>query len=142
MVWKLFLKNVRKLRIIPTQQTVISCGRFFALAGYYSKFIKDVSRISKPLSDMLPPTSPKKNKKFERKDWKWGNEQQQTFQMLKDLLTSSSVLAYPQFDREFELHTDASSQGLGAVLCQKQDDSTTRVIDYASHSLSKPERHH
>ena len=52
----------------------------------------------------------------------WSSACQEAFTRLKELLTSPPVLAYPNFDRQFVLHTDASSRGLGAVLEQEQDD--------------------
>ena len=58
---------------------------------------------------------------------------------LKEKLTSAPVLSYPLFDRPFILETDASGEGLGAVLCQIQDDSLSHPIAYASRSLSKAE---
>jgi len=53
----------------------------------------------------------------------WGKEEQNVFENLKDKLTSPPILGYPDFQQRFELHTDASTQGLGAVLYQKQGDS-------------------
>ena len=55
----------------------------------------------------------------------WGNE----------CPTSALVLAYPQFDDEFLLETDASGLGLGAVLAQRQEDSLVRPIAFACHTL-------
>lgn len=75
------------------------------------------------------------------KEWKWGVQQEETFNKLKEL-SSPPVLAYPQFDKPFEVHTDASSKGLGAVLYQMQQDGKMAVISYASRGLSKPERNY
>ena len=57
-------------------------------------------------------------------------------------ITSPSVLAYPNFDRWFVLHTDASRHGLGAVLEQEHDDGLFHPIAYASRTLSKHEKRH
>ncbi len=67
---------------------------------------------------------------------------QEAFQALKDLLTSPPVLAYPCFDKGFAMHTDASGQGLGAVLEQEQSDGKPHPITYASRTLSKAESHY
>ena len=51
---------------------------------------------------------------------------------LKQLLTQAPVLAFPNFDQEFILETDASGVELGAILAQRQQDVTVRPIAYAS----------
>lgn len=56
-----------------------------------------------------------------------------------DELTSAPVMAYPDFELPLILHTNASNEGLGAVLYQQQD-GKLRVIDYASRSLSPAEK--
>ena len=52
------------------------------------------------------------------------------------------MLSYPQFGRPFLIETDASGNGLGAVLSQKQDDGSTRPIAYASRTLQPHERNY
>ena len=59
-------------------------------------------------------------------------ECQQAFEHLKQLCSQSPILAYANYKKPFKLHTDASENGLGAVLYQKQDDGTDHVIAYAS----------
>ena len=64
----------------------------------------------------------------------------EAFKRLKTSLTNAPVLAYPRFDREFLLETDASGVGLGAVLSQRQDDDTIRPIAFASRTLQPHEQ--
>ena len=52
------------------------------------------------------------------------------------------MLAYPDFSKEFALETDASKQGLGAMLSQFQEDSKLHPLFYASHSLSSSEKNY
>ena len=65
-----------------------------------------------------------------------------SFEMLKELLTSAPVLAFPDFSIPFILETDASLQGLGAVLAQQQSDKLVRPIVCASQCLQSHERNY
>ena len=72
----------------------------------------------------------------------WTPECQLAFDQLKDLCTSTPILAYADYKKPFQLQTDASDLGLGAVLYQVNDDKHQRVIAYASRSLSNTERNY
>ena len=71
----------------------------------------------------------------------WGPEQQEAFETLQRLCTESPILAYADIKAPFIPHTDASGDGLGAVLYQVQE-GKQRVIAYASQSLTKSERNY
>ena len=71
----------------------------------------------------------------------WNQEHQTALEDLIDSLTSSPILAYPQFDQPYVLHTDASKDGLGAILYQRQE-GKMRVITYASRTLSPDEKNY
>ena len=71
----------------------------------------------------------------------WTEAAASAFEHLKKLCTSNPILAYPDYKLPFVLHTDSSSEGLGAVLYQKQN-GKLRVIAYASRSVSKSESHY
>ena len=69
----------------------------------------------------------------------WTAECQQAFEQLKQVCSQTPILAYANYKKPFKLHTDASENGLAAVLYQKQDDGTTHITAYASWTLSKSE---
>ncbi|WVZ58292.1 hypothetical protein U9M48_008575 [Paspalum notatum var. saurae] len=105
-------------------QTVTEIRSFLGLAGYYRRFIKDFSKIAKPMTALT-----QKNAKFA-----WSSKCEEAFGTLKTLLTSAPVLAQPDITKPFDVYCDASGSGLGCVLMQEG-----RVIAYASCQLRKHE---
>lgn len=82
---------------------------FLCLAKYYRKFIKSFSKIASSLSNL----SDKKGQVL-----KWDEACVVAFNELKKLLSSSKVVKYSEFDKEFEMHMDASGFAIGNVLMQ------------------------
>jgi len=137
-------EKVDKIRHWPTPTSPEEVRKFLGFAGYYRKFVAGFSQIARPLSELMPKTAKKKTRSRQpthEVDWKWGPEQEEAFTTLKTCLTSPPVLGYADFAKPFELHTDASCQGLGAVLYQEQD-GQLRAIAYASRSLNRSEKHY
>ncbi|GJX43066.1 putative reverse transcriptase domain-containing protein [Tanacetum coccineum] len=97
------------------------------LAGYYRRFIQGFSKIAKPLTKLT-----QKNKKYI-----WGKDQETAFQLLKQKLCEAPILALPEENDDFVVYCDASLQGLGAVLMQKE-----KVIAYASRQLKPHEENY
>ena len=132
-------EKISKVKNWPVPTNADEVRSFVSFAGYYRRYVKDFSKLAKPLTDLLPPTSVKKNKKKQnQKEWRWTDCEQVAFDNLKDALTKPPVLAFPDFEQPFELHIDASARGLGAILYNIQDQQK-KVIAYASRSLSKSE---
>ncbi|WVZ86030.1 hypothetical protein U9M48_032875 [Paspalum notatum var. saurae] len=116
-----------KVKDVPNwkqPETVTEIGSFLGLAGYYRRFIKDFSKIAKPMTSLT-----KKNAKFV-----WGPKCEEGFQELKKPLTTAPALAQPDVTKPFDVYCDASGRGLGCVLMQEG-----RVIAYASRQLRKHE---
>jgi hypothetical protein len=90
---------------------------FLGLAGYYRRFIKEFSKISKPMTELL-----EKDKKFE-----WTSACEGSFQELKKRLTTAPILVMPDMEKSFSIYCDASGQGLGCVLMQDGN-----MVAYAS----------
>ena len=127
----------------PVPTTPEDVRRFLGFVGYYRRFIEGFSAIAHPLNILLPDTKKKARKgaksKKSTEGWIWGREQQDSFDRLKEKLTTYPILGFPDYQKPFELHTDASMSSIGAVLYQQQGD-VKRVIAYASRSLSKSEQ--
>ena len=114
----------------PTPRSVRETRQFLGLSSYYRRFIPMFSRVAQPLHSLT-----KKGAQFE-----WNVDCQRAFEELKSHLTHTPVLCYPSFEKDFVLETDASSQGIGAVLSQRQEDGQLHPVAYASRSLSPAEK--
>jgi len=71
---------------------------------------------------------------------KWGKEQEESYELMKKVLTETPVLIHPNFEKDFILSTDASGYALGAVLEQEGDDKKIHPVGYASKTLTKAEQ--
>ena len=106
--------NNKKIEIIqnhPTPKTKKQLKSFLGLANYYRKYIPGVAKIMEPLNKLL-----RKNVKFE-----WCEQCESSFETLKEKLTSSPILAFPNFDLDFQLSVDACNTSIGYILTQIQD---------------------
>ena len=84
--------KIEKIKNWPRPTNEDELRSFVAFCGYYRRFVKDFSKVTKPLTDILPPTSTKKKvKQKPSKDWKWEQEQEDTFNKLKEILTSPPI---------------------------------------------------
>jgi transposase InsO family protein len=128
----------------PVPSSPAELRTFLGMVGYHRRGIQGFAQIASPLYDLLNQHPPGRRKGRSRKtvipsNWKWTSIHQAAFASLKEKLTTSPVLAFPDFNKEFVLEVDSSHSGLGAVLLQDQD-SRRRVIAYASRGLRKSER--
>lgn len=121
--------KVRAIQEFPVPTNLRAVRRFIGVASWYRRFVPDFARIIAPLTRLT------------RKDvkWTWEQPQQETFQVMKKRLTEAPILCCPDFSVKFVLQTDASDEGLGAVLYQHIDNQEC-VVSYISRTLSDPER--
>lgn len=125
----------------PVPNTLKELRSFLGFCSYYRRFIEDFSQVAGPLHDVVntcvcQPSAAQADKAFK---FSWTPECQQSFEHLKERLTSAPTTGYADFTLPFVLETDASSLGLGAVLYQQQGGKKT-VIAYASRRLRGAER--
>ena len=106
--------------------------------NYYRKFIPKYAQVARPINQLVSGENANKKKTLVN----WTNECQVAFEHLKHLFSQTPILAYANFTKPFKLHTDASENGLGAVLYQKQDDGMESVIAYVSRTSSKSEQNY
>ena len=101
-------QKVKAIMDLPRPTNVTEIRNFLRLAGYYRRFIKDFSKISSPLPNLL-----KKVVRFE-----WSSKCEEPFQELKSRLTSALILTLTVEGEEYIVYSDASKNGLGCVLMQ------------------------
>ena len=137
--------KTESIRNWPTPQNVKELRSFLGLASYYRKFIPNLSKMASPLHELLGGPKRRRGKsKFSpppvAPPWVWSKRHSEAFQQIKDHLVSPPVLQYADFSKPFILHTDASTQGLGAALYQLDEEGRERVIAYGSRTLNSSER--
>ena len=125
-------KKIYAVENFPRSTDLKSLRSFLGLTSYYRRFIPNYSIIAQPMY------------KLTHKDvqYQWCGRCEEAFTRLKQALTNAPVLAYPCFEDSFLLETDASGEGLGAVLSQRQNDKTIRPIAYASRTLQSHVRNY
>ncbi|KAM7300927.1 putative polyprotein of retroviral origin [Ixodes scapularis] len=100
-----------------------------AAAGRSRRHVKNFAENTRPLTRLISP----------KVDFVWDKEAQTAFEQMKDALTSAPLLRFPDFSRDFIVMTDASGQGLGAVLAQVLD-GQEHPIAFASRQLNEAEK--
>ena len=108
----------KKIEVVtewPRPTTVTEVRSFLGFVSYYRRFIPNFSKVAKHLNKLLQNLEGTSNQKKKFKVHR-GPEQQEAFETLQRLCTKAPVLTYADFKSPFILHTDASSDGLGAVL--------------------------
>ena len=133
--------NPKKIEAVSkwfTPRTVYDVRSFLGFVGYYRRFIKNFSKITKPIREVITGLENQSKRAAKKTYIEWSDAADTAFEQLKAMCVSTPILAYPNCQLPFTLHTDSSTDGLGAVLYQKQD-GKMRVIAYASRSVSKAE---
>ncbi|XP_070015850.1 putative mitochondrial protein AtMg00860 [Nicotiana tabacum] len=81
----------------PVPRNVKEVRSFLGLAGYYRRFIRQYASIASPITDLL-----------RKETFKWTDQAQEAFEILKKALGSALVLSLPDFSLEFHIETDDS----------------------------------
>jgi hypothetical protein len=110
---------------LPPPRTVKEVRSFLGHAGFYRRFIKDFSKITKPLCKLL----------IKETSFIFDEDCKKAFGALKKILTSAPIIKPPSWGAQFEIMCDASDHAVGAVLGQRID-KLPHVIYYASRTLN------
>ncbi|GFX87152.1 retrovirus-related Pol polyprotein from transposon 297 [Trichonephila clavipes] len=117
------------VRKFPEPTTIKQVQSFLGLTGYFRKYIKDYSKIAKPLSDLT-----RKENLFV-----FGIQQKEAFEKLKKIMSEGPILHLYKYGRKTELHTDACKQGFGAILLQEAEDGKLHPVYYMSKKTNTAE---
>ena len=101
-------KKVQAIHNMSTPRTRKELRSFLGLVNYYRDMALRRSHILAPLTKLTSKKVP----------FDWKPEHQQAFERIKLVLSKETLLRYPDFSKEFEIHTDASQAQLGAVISQ------------------------
>nr|GEY29255.1 reverse transcriptase domain-containing protein [Tanacetum cinerariifolium] len=101
--------KIKVISKLPHPTTIKGIRSFLGHAGFYRRFIKNFSNISRPMTHLLEKNSP----------FIFSNECIQAFRTLKEKLTEAPIFIAPNWDQPFELMCDASDYAVSAVLGQR-----------------------
>ena len=129
--------NIAPLHTWPVPTTVKELRQFLGFSGYYRRFI-----IAKPLTSLLQGNCTRdKQCRFATILIIWNKDAQSGFEKLKEVLSCPPVLAYADYSLPCVVNTDASLNGLGAILYQTQN-GQQRPIAFASRGLKPDENNY
>jgi hypothetical protein len=103
-------KKVEAISQIAPPKTRKQLRRFIGMVNYYRNMWPQCSHLLAPLSVLTSKNVP----------WKWTALHQESFDEMKALIAKETLVTFPDFSKEFEIHTDASNLQLGDVIFQKR----------------------
>ncbi|CAM1322183.1 Uncharacterised protein r2_g3063 [Pycnogonum litorale] len=122
-------EKVTAIKDYPTPTNVHELRRLLGMVTHVGKFLKNLATVTEPLRELLKTDN----------SWTWDHPQEEAFCKIKALLTSSSLLSHYDSQLPTKVSADASSYGLGAVLCQRTGD-VWKSVCYASRALTRTEQ--
>ena len=125
-------EKIKCIAQAPEPKSPLEIKSFLGMASFYSKYCPNFSSTVEPLLRLT------------RKDqaWEWTSLQKNAFDEIKAVISQKTALAIFDTSKQTEVHTDASSSGLGAVLVQKDADDNSSIIAFASRTLTAAERNY
>ena len=130
--------NLKAIAECALPQTYTEIHAFLGLIGHYRQFIKGFAWIAQPLNEHLAGKGASR-----KSEWlSLSEDALEAFQALKQACMSSPNLAFANYTKDFLLETDASKEGLGAVLSQKQIDGHYHLGAFGSWALTVHEKNY
>lgn len=124
-------KKIECVTNYPTPNSAKEIKSFLGLVGNYRKFIKDFSKKAKPPTNLLKQNQP----------FVWSDLCQDAFNFFKEILTTEPLFQNPDFNKSFNVTTDASHIAIGGILSQGKI-GVDLLITYASKTFNKVEKNY
>ena len=105
-----------------TPKNVMDIKCFLSFANFYTRFIKDYSKVVAPLTSLTK----KEGGKYI--PFLWGSDQQAAFDQLKNTFTTASTLHHFDYEREIIVETDASDYVSAGIFSQHDDDGILHMV--------------
>ena len=122
-------KGTESISSFPRPHNVSSLKRFLGMVGYFREYIRNMSHRTQNLRSLLS----------QKASFSWSDQHEAEFQDLKSaLLSKEIILFHPDWDSEFQVHTDASKIGCGAMLAQRHN-GVLRPVRFASKAFTATE---
>jgi hypothetical protein len=134
--WEVDEERIKAIVNYPEPKTIKETRRFVGMLGFFRGFIKNMSELTAPITDLTkkPKGNPVKCPKF-----KFTPEASEAFRKIKEILVKKPILMFPDFTFPFTIHIDASNVAASGILTQVQN-GEERVIYYFSKKFSKQEK--
>ena len=113
-----------------TPESLAEVQSFLGFANFYRRFIKDYSRVARPLTELTKKTAGK---------WSWNREAEAAFKELKERFTTAPILAHFDAQRAVIIETDASDFAIGAVLSQRDEEGRLHPVAFHSRKFTPAE---
>ena len=123
-------KKVEAIRDMAPPHDVRGIRSFIGMVGYYRQLVPNFAEMAQPLLAMT-----KKYARFE-----WTEECQRSWEKLREMLMSDTILAYPQVNKPYKLFTDASKYCVAAILIQDSPEGVEKPVQYISKQLSEAQQ--
>ena len=123
-------EKIDKVNLFPVPKTRKQLQRFLGMANFNRRFVKKYTEVCAPLIQLTSKNIP----------FKWQNNHQEAFELIKKQLADAPGLILPDWSREFHIRTDASGTAVGAVLYQINDKGEEQPVAYHSKALATSEK--
>ena len=124
-----FEGKVEAVKAAPNPKNLTELKAYLGLLTYYGKFLPNLANVLAPLYQLL----------WKDVKWNWGDQEQQSFNKSKEMLTSTALLVHYDPTKPLVLSCDASQYRVGAVLSQVYS-GEEKPVAYTSRTLTKAER--